>query len=184
MRVITWFMPVLLTACASGHQGTDRTADQVVRVVGPGGGQVRITANDPARPHVIGHPVERTWDALKAVYDSLEIPRDNLDDVQHVIGHSGTKAYRKLGIIPLTRIIDCGSTQGTPSADSYDIQISVLTHLVRDKSGMTEMTTHVEAVGRPMAFSSEYVRCSTKGELETTLVSLVKSKLAATAPGA
>lgn len=184
MRVIRWFLPAVLVACASGHQGTDRTADQVVRVVGPGGGQVRIRASDAARAHVIGHPVDRTWGALKAVFDSLEIPRDNLDDVQHVIGHSGTKAYRKLGIIPLTRIIDCGSTQGAPSADTYDVQIAVLTHLTRDKSGMTAMTTTVEAVGRPMAFSSEYVRCSTKGELEATLVDLVTARLAAKPPGA
>jgi hypothetical protein len=168
---------VCLTGCGSAHSGIDRTTDQTVRVAGAGGGEVRIRASDAARPTILAYPIDRVWDALKVVYDSLEIPKDNLDDVQHVIGHSGVKAHRRLGTIPLMRIIDCGSTQGTPSADSYDIQIAVLTHLTRGEGGLTNATTRVEAVGRPMAFAGEYVRCTTKGVLETMLVDAVKARL-------
>lgn len=178
MRVGAVIVPFLLGACASGHTGIDRTADQTVRVVGPGGGQVRMTSSDAARATTVAYPIDQTWGALKAVFDSLQIPKDNLDDVQHVIGHSGVKVHRVIGIVPLARIIDCGSTQGTPSAETYDIQIAVLTHLTQGKGGLTDMTTTVEAVGRPMAFSGEYVRCTTKGVLEKTLVDATKARLA------
>ena len=178
MRVVAVLIPVLLCACASPHPGIDRTADQTVRVFGPGGGQVRMTSSEAAGAVTIGYPIDQSWTALKAVFDSLEIPRDNLDDVSHVIGHSGAKVHRAIGRVPLVRIIDCGSTQGAPSAETYEVQIAVLTHLT-PKGGATEMTTTVEAVGRPMAFSSEYVRCLTKGVLERTLVDATKARLAA-----
>ena len=177
MRDVAAFMFVALAGCASGHPDIDRTADRSVRVVGPGGGQVRLTSSDAAKPTIVAFPIDRVWGALKIVYDSLGIPRDNLDDGLHVIGHSGVKAHRKLGIIPLLRIIDCGSTQGTPSADTYDIQIAVLTHLTPGAGGVTNVTTQVEAAGRPMAFAGEYVRCSTKGVLEATLVDAVRARL-------
>lgn len=180
MRVVAALVFIGLTGCASAHPGIDRATDQQVRIVGAGGsGQLRMTTSDVAKPTILAFPTDRVWSALKVVYDSLEIPKDNLDDAQHVIGHSGVKVHRRLGIIPLTRLIDCGSTQGTPSAETYDIQIAVLTHLTPGDGGTTNVTTQVEAVGRPMAFSGEYVRCSTKGVLETTLVDAVKSRLVA-----
>jgi hypothetical protein len=179
MRVIAALMFVAVAGCASGHPDIDRTADRTVRIVGAGGGQLRMTSSDAAKPTTVAFPIDRTWGALKAVYDSLEIPKDNLDDVQHVIGHSGVKAHRRLGTVPLSRIIDCGSTQGTPSADTYDIQISVFTHLTPGGAGMTNITTQVEAVGRPMQFAGEYVHCSTKGSFEAMLVDAVKARLLA-----
>lgn len=177
MRALAALLLFAVTGCASPHPGVDRTADRSVRIVGAGGGELRMTSSDAPKAATVAAPIDRAWSALKVVFDSLEIPKDNLDDAQHVIGHSGVKAHVRLGIVPLGRIIDCGSTQGTPSAESYDIQIAVLTHLTAGKGGMTDMTTTVEAVGRPMAFPGEYVRCSTKGVLERTLVDEVKARL-------
>jgi hypothetical protein len=84
--------------------------------------------------------------------------------------------HRVLGKIPLTRIIDTGSTQGFPSAESYDVQISVLTQAKSGEGGLATLTTTVQAVGRPMAFSGEYVRCSSKGVLETMIADGVKAR--------
>ena len=179
MRVVAVLVFVAVAGCASGPPVVDRTSDTQVRVVGAGAAQFRLTSSDAAKPTTVVFPVDRVWDALKLVYDSLQIPKDNLDDVQHVIGHSGLKAHARLGTIPLVRIIDCGSTQGTPSAESYDIQIAVLTHVTPGASGLTNVTTQVEAVGKPMAFAGDYVRCSTKGTLERMLVDAVKARLTA-----
>lgn len=183
MRALHAPLVVILTACASAHPDIDRTDERTVRVVGPGGGQLRLTSSDAAKPMTLAFPIDRAWGALKFVYDSLEIPKNNLDDVQHVIGHTGVKAHRRFGILPLSRIIDCGSTQGAPSAESYDIQIAVLTHLTPAEGGITNITTTVEAVGRPMQFSGEYVKCSSKGTLEAMLVDAVKTRLLSAPPG-
>ena len=107
----------------------------------------------------------------------VNITLDNLDETRRVVGHSGMKLHRTLGKTLLTKIIDCGSTQGFPSADSYEIQFSIFTQLSNGDNGTTRLATTVTAVGRPMAFAGEYVRCSTKGALESTIADAIRSRL-------
>ena len=166
-----------LAGCATGHAGAEQPSSESVRIVGSGSGNLRMTPSDGAKAVVIGAPVDRVWNVLRAVYDSLGITLDNVDEVRRVVGHSGMKLHRTLGKMPLTKIIDCGSTQGFPSADSYEIQFSIFTQLSSGDNGTTRLVTTVTAVGRPMAFAGEYVKCSTKGALESTIVDAVKSRL-------
>jgi hypothetical protein len=164
-----------LAACASS--GSTGESVQTVHVVGSGGGFLRVRGDDGAKLVGIDYPVNRVWDALPAVFDSLGLPISEHDPANHIIGISGMKAHKQLGKTSLAKYIDCGSAQGYPSAETYDIQLSVRTQVeARDKNATT-IGTVVEAVGRPMAFSGEYVRCTTKGALEETIVEAVKRQL-------
>jgi hypothetical protein len=137
-----------------------------------------MAPSEGAKVATIAAPVDRVWKVLPAIYDSLGITVDNLDEARRVIGHSGMKLHRQLGNTLLTKIIDCGSTQGFPSADSYEIQFSVFTQLTSGENGTTSVATMITAVGRPMAFAGEYVKCSTKGTLEGTIADAARAQVA------
>jgi hypothetical protein len=169
MRRIAVMFAVSLAACATGHSGTEQPSSESLRIVGSGGSNLRMAPSEGARVSTIAVPIDRAWSALPAIYDSLGIMTDNVDPARKVVGHSGMKLHRQLGKILLTKIIDCGSTQGFPSADSYEIQFSVFTQLASEESGKTKVSTMVTAVGRPMAFAGEFVKCSSKGVLESTI---------------
>jgi hypothetical protein len=79
----------------------------------------------------------------------------------------------------LVRLIDCGTTQGGPSADSYDIRLSVLTQVspAEGGGGGSTIVTTVDAMGRPVAFSGEYVRCTSTGSLETRIADAIQAQL-------
>src|SRR5262249_10496561 len=66
----------------------------------------------------------------------------------------------------LAKYIDCGTTQIGPNAESYDITLTLTTVLTAAENGATAMSINVEASAKPMAFSQEPFRCSTKGVLE------------------
>ena len=178
MRRTMMIVLVGVAGCATAHTGTEQTASESVRIVGAGGGNLRMAPSDGAKPVTVAASVDRVWAVLPAVFDSLGIAIDNLDAGHNVIGHSGMKLHRQLGKTPLTRVIDCGSTQGFPSAEAYEIQFSIFTQARKGDGGMTALTTTIQAVGRPMAFAGEYVKCSTKGTLETMIADGVKARVA------
>lgn len=169
MRGIVLLLAIALAGCATGHSGTEQPSSQSVRIVGSGAANLRMSPSDGSRQSMIAVPIDKAWKVLPAIYDSLGIMTDNVDPARKVVGHSGMKLHRTLGETLLTKLIDCGSTQGFPSADSYEIQLSVFTQLQNADAANTKVTTSLTAIGRPMAFAGEYVKCSTKGALEATI---------------
>lgn len=140
---------------------------------------MRVAASEGAARVTVAFPIDAVWSILPAIYDSLGIPVSAIDPNQRIIGNPGFKAHKKLGTTSLARYIDCGRTQGFPSADSYDIHLSITTQV---QSGPTQssaaISTLLEAAGRPMAFSGEYTRCSSLGALESAINDAVRKKLA------
>jgi hypothetical protein len=149
-----------------------------MQVAGGSGNNIAIgavaTAN--ANTSTVGYPLTSVWRDLPAVFDSLSIPIGTLDPAHHVIGNSGFKPRHRLGRTPLSRYIDCGSAQAMPSADTYDIQLSVLTQAQPADSGTTVSTT-VDAVGRPVETAGDYIHCSSKGVLEPLIVKMLTARL-------
>ena len=168
-----------LAACATSHPESSRPTAESVRVVGGDGamGSMRIAASEGAARADIAYPPDKVWDVLKEVYDSLSIPVGTVDPTRRILGNAGFKAHQRLGKTSLGRYIDCGRTQGFPSADSYDIYLSITTHVQPGRDGKSTLSTLVEAAGRPMAFSGEYTKCSTLGTLESAINDGVRKRL-------
>jgi len=158
---------IALAACASSKPGSAILSGPPETPIGTSA--VRIRATDGTTVSLIAFPLDRVWRALPSVFDSLGIPTNELDPVHHIMGNSGFKVHKRLGKVALSKYIDCGSTQGFPSADEYDVSLSVLSQVETDKSGQTSIATKVAATGRPMAFAAEYTQCTTKGLLESTI---------------
>jgi hypothetical protein len=171
---------VVLMACASPHGGQAPQQGAVETISVPrGSGSMNIPTVRSTTTGVatIASPVERVWGVLPAVYGSLGIPIATQDAESRVIGSSGLKLRRRLGNVSLTKYLDCGSSQGGPSADTYEIFLTVLTRATPGASGETTLSTTVEATGRPVSFSSGDVRCTTTGALEGRIAEGVKGEL-------
>ncbi|MEO8624264.1 MAG: hypothetical protein ABI625_24500 [bacterium] len=126
----------------------------------------------------IDYPVGKAFHALPAAFEALAIPITDVDTVHHSISNGGLKLRRQLGNVPLSRFIDCGTTQIGENADTYDVYLTVVSQLEENKtSGLATLNTTFEAMARPIAFSREYARCSTRGVLEKRIADAVKAQL-------
>lgn len=169
-----------LAACSSSSNvAQSAPVPETVRVVGGGAANIALGMNPTAadaHSTTLSATVADVWRVLPAAYDALGIPLSVVDSTTHLIGNSGFNLRRRLGSIPLVRLIDCGTTQGGPSAETYDIHMSVVTQ-VKPGDGGTIIGTTVEPMGRPAAFSGEYIRCSSTGVLESRLADAVRARL-------
>ena len=181
MRPVAILAMTGIVACASqSHAPSTATPEsERVRMGGQQTG-LRLSSTTVARADTLWLGIDRVWKALPAVYAVLEVPIASFDAEANVIGNSSVKLYRRLGKTPLTRYLDCGSTQIGPNADSYEVFLSVLTKLSRPQADTsnTAVVTTVEATARPIQFRGDPVRCSSKGALEARVIEVLKVQLA------
>lgn len=180
MRVLPFAFCAFVAGCASSGAGTpvDQTRPQMETI------QV-MTANGVAMPMAMVHdessygaavplPLNQAFLALRVVYDSLGIPVTTLDPTRHSIGNNSFRIRHLLAKVPLSRYINCGTTQGGPSADSYEIILSVTT-TVTQKGDSALVMSRVDGQGRPQSVAGDYVHCATTAQLETKIASMVRA---------
>lgn len=176
MRALIVLSFATFGGCASSTGGTPTPDRETVRVAGAG--NLRMAALDQATDTKISFPIGKVWHALPAVYEQLGIPITQADEPAHTIANGGLKIRRQLGTTPLSRYIDCGTTQIGENADSYDVYLTITSHVDEEPtSGLSILRITFEAMARPVAFSRDYSRCSSKGELEKRLADAVKAQL-------
>jgi hypothetical protein len=162
---------VALAACATSPGASPRT--ETVRVIGAGGA---MTAEIHPSDNLIGGdvpvPIDRAWTAVRVVYDSLRLSVARLDPATHTIESSTLRVRRRLGDVPLSRYLHCGTAQGGQSADSYEVQLTVRT-VLKPNEPATTVSTSVSAEGRPITLSGDYSPCTSTGNLEKRIVALV-----------
>ena len=175
-------LPLAFLGCSTSSTIQSAPPPETVRIVGsanPTGaismGVVPTAAS--ARSFSLFATADAVWQALPSAYESLGIPLSTSDDASRTLGNAGFNVRRRLGTVPLVRYIDCGSTQGGPSAETYDIRL-VVNSVVRPGEGSTSLATTVDAMGKPVAFSGEYIHCSSTGVLEARIADAVKARLA------
>lgn len=174
MRAVAILLLASLSACASSS-GTSSAG------TGPILGQGSVGRSTDARSTVftqtLAYPVDQVWRAMPAAFDSLKIPLNTLDAKTHTIGNDGFKIRQALGRTPLSSYIDCGRTQIGPNADSYEVVLTILTQVMPGDGGATKITTTFESSARPIAYSQEYSKCSSRGVLEAKIMDVVRGRL-------
>lgn len=178
---------VAAAACASSGGGASSstspapTTMETTRIAAGSGTMTMTTNRDIAtNEKTIGYPIDRVWAAVRAAYDSVAVPVAIFDGASHSVGNSALRVRRRLGDVALSKYLNCGSTQGFPSADTYEIQMSVLTQLQVDPASGgvgTIVLTTVQGQGRPMTISSEFTPCSSTGGLEKQIVDVANRAL-------
>jgi hypothetical protein len=159
----------LAGACASGGSPGGPSTTQSVTITGASGGTSAISITQEAQVHnqSVPAPITKVWSLLPGVFDSIGILPTSIDPATHTISNTAFKVHGRLKGVPLSRYIDCGnSTQIGPSADVYDVVMSIGAVAKPDDARNTDVALVFEAVGRPATFSQDYSRCSTTGALE------------------
>jgi hypothetical protein len=171
MRRVAVLWPIaaaIASGCASSGTGsTAGTSIETTRVATPVG-TTTLTSVSSLQPGFVTlrYPMDVVWRALPIAYDSIGIPIGKMDTLTRVVGNEGFKLRRKLGGVSLTRYLDCGQAQGFRSAETYEINLAVITQLQPADAGFTTAATTVQASAKPVNFAGEYAPCSSSGELE------------------
>jgi hypothetical protein len=164
------------TGCASSGDPTIGNAPepvQTTRIVGNGGSTEMRTSPGVGRGVVmVEGSLASVWQSLAAAYDSVGLTITTSSPGQGILGTESFKIRRKLKDVPLTRYIDCGNTQGGPSAETYEILLTVMTQLQPTADG-TRATTILQASGRPISLGGSYMTCGSTGRLEERIGELI-----------
>jgi hypothetical protein len=183
MRRALVLSALAITACSSKPQpDVAPLPQQTIRIPGSSGGvptTMGITHTTTPSVRTVGASVDAVWNALPAVYTALGIPIEDRNVAARTLGNPALKLRRRLGDVALSKYLDCGNTQGGPSADTYEIVLSVDTR-VRAAAGGADsavVTTIVDGRGRPVAFSADYVNCGSRGQLEKRFFDLLSVEL-------
>lgn len=182
MRRLAVVSAALLCACASSQQNTPAPppTEQTVRVAtvaGAPGRTISMTQGDDPSKRIVAAPAARVWNVLPAVYQTLGLPITDRNVQSQSIGTTSFKVRRRLGDAPLSRYLDCGDTQGSPSANSYDVLLTVTTRLAPAAGDSTTVSTTVAAQARPVFVSGEYVNCGSTRALERRFFDLLNVEL-------
>ena len=181
MRRAALVTVVLLSACASSKGPSSAPIpDQTLRIPtsnASGGSTIVVAQSESPSNRTIAAPAATIWNALPGVYETLGLPITDRNAEARTMGTSSFKIRRRLGNVPLSRYLDCGSTQGSASADSYEVLLTVTTQLMPAASDTTAVSTTVSAMARPVFVSGEYINCGTTRALEKRFFDLLNVAL-------
>ena len=175
--------------CASAGGGTTPPVPtptvQTERVVtsSGGGGLAVTTANldNNVKLLTTGTPAQ-VWSVLPQVYEELGIPLTVKNDAQRLIGNEGWRTRRSIGRVPMQRYLDCGRSGTIENAETYQINLSIMTSVTANPGGGSVVATILTATGRnPVTSSTQEVRCASQGDLEIRIRDMVQAKVAALA---
>lgn len=184
--VLNVFIVLAATACASSGSSTAAAPATTIvpvtqRIVSTTTAlNINTVAVNAGQSSAIVAPMEAAWTALNVVYNELKIPITTLVDAQHVIGNETFKTRRRIGPLPMQSILDCGNAQGIPNAETYDIQMSIMSYLTPNPKGGLTLVTRIDATGKSPNFSRDNaVICVSSGTLEKAMAEMVRKKTGA-----
>ena len=170
-----------MVACSRSGPVPDVSVAPVTdRVVSAGGSAINISRSteNVAIATVVAAGVDTVFATVLAVYKELAIPLTLVQAQQHIAGNETFKARRRIGGVAMQKYVDCGGTSGEPNAETFDMEISIVTYVVTRPQGGVTLSTRLSALGNDPRFGKDrQMRCSTTCELESWIGKLVKAKL-------
>lgn len=137
---------------------------------------VELQTRDVREEHAVPVPAVQAFDALPAAYAKLGIPAVAVVDTRggvYTIGVRNLHVHGSLAGTRLSRYIDCGSGSMRIPADSYDVSLSATTYVIPQGTAGSMLHTLVAADARDPADSRPAVRCTSTGQFEQQLASIV-----------
>lgn len=136
-----------------------------------------ITAdNSHAAVHRVAASLQRVWTDLPEVHAELGISVEVMNSGSQEIGNRRFVVRRMFAGNPLSTFLDCGTVVGVLIANTYRIEMSVLTSLRPSTSGGTELHTRVEGKAFDPGSSGGAVPCRTTGRLEQRIAGTVRER--------
>lgn len=176
MRALAPILVLALAACATTPpEESGGSAPRTVRIVDGSGNVTQLSTRSDmlANATLVEVEVARAWRALVGAYRELGIPVSEINSDERMLG-ANVRTRGRLGNARLSAYLDCGRTQGGPSADTYDVHMVVETRVLEGELNTSRVATLIEATARPSGFATGPVRCSTTGTLERRIVEQIR----------
>jgi hypothetical protein len=129
---------------------------------------VRTVTNHGVEMYAAPVALAKAWAVLPAVFASLRIPVTTTDATVHSAGNLSLRARGQLGALRPSKVLDCGSST-TAHADTYTLNVSILTQLRPSPDSGTLVYTQVEGTARNEGTGANRLRCSSTGYLERAI---------------
>ena len=174
-RIVVAIGVLSTAACSAATTSTQRTESTYI----PGAGVLSVTSENGTVGVVMGAPLQAVWRVLPTAFDSAGVALTLIDPKKHLMANEGFKIRQKLKNERLSTYFECGTTQVGPNADSYELYITVNSFLepLKGDTTRTRMTVAVTAAAKPLQFSQDYSRCTSKTILERKMLYVVAAAL-------
>jgi len=151
-------------ACASAPPaGTPPTSDRVLATSDQGVFR-DYDQGSHNLVHIAASP-DSVFSLLHAVYGELGVEVKLLNRETGEIGNRAFTKYYRLGGVELHKYVGCGTTMTGPGADSYRVQMSLVSYVARDGTGST-VQTQLSARADDPGSSKGWLSCLSTGALE------------------
>jgi hypothetical protein len=167
-------------ACASSQSPSSGTlAAPSERMVAVDDQNIYRTTVLPNTKAPIPAPPGRVFEAVKAVYEELEIPPGTYDPTTGRLGNSDFWKQRRLGGQPMSTYLSCGESFTGPAANNYRIYISLNSKVHPDgQASQLETAFHAQAQNME-GTSADRIPCGSTGRLEERIRKAVLLKVGA-----
>lgn len=169
-RAAIGLLAVITSACAGNAAepvGAPRqTSVAVTSEAGSYTYAVRMTHEDYVARADLDVPVDRVFAALSEAYQRVGLPSPELDAATYHGKVDGIRVMRRLGDVPLSRYLECGSGIAGAYADTHRVTLFVNTALEPVGADQTIVRTRVEATGAPTGGGGGTRPCTSMGALE------------------
>jgi hypothetical protein len=154
------------SACASNQASESASAPATV-------GASRRAQTYIAIATPVGVSPDSAYQLLTRVYAMLEIPMVGVDE-KRTIGNDDLKVRHRIAGLAMQNVVDCGEKLGSLNAETWDIDMNLLSYVKADPSGGSQVLTRIQAMGnRPEGSNLRQTSCATTGALEKKIGDMV-----------
>jgi hypothetical protein len=122
--------------------------------------------------------VDEAWAVLPGVYQELGIPLSLNDNVRKQLGNAGWRVRRTIARVPAQRYVECGSSGSMENAETYQLNLSIITSILPNPNGGSVVSTAISGTGKNIVTSSSAeVKCTSKGDLEIRIRDMVQKAM-------
>ena len=172
----------LAAACASaGSGGTETAVAPVTTSLVNTGGTMNISGAETYTAISTAVPVSQdsAYQLIRRVYRELEMPVTIENGSNRSVGNEVLRVRRRLAGMLMQNIVDCGDKMGLKNAETWDIEMNILSYATKNPEGGANVLTRIQALGHdPSVSGRDQIPCATTGDLEAKIGNLVKAKVA------
>lgn len=176
LRALPVLLGLVVVLSAGLSTPVDAQAPIVVRaLVGKNG---RVISDTMGTRYELAHPPGRVFAALAEVYADLKVETSLRDSAQLQIGNESFIKRGALGGRRMSAVLDCGVNMAGPRADSYRIDIGMVSFVTAVGPNAAIMRTAFLGTALDVGEAARpTVACYTMGAMERRVLELVTQKL-------
>ena len=165
-----------LCGCASSGTPTIESTTPRQATIYQGEGGTILAERPRGATATIAAPPAMVWLAAKKVYADLDVPIAVENPSAHQIGNQNFYKTRQFAGESMVNLVDCGSGMTGPKAATYRIYMSLLTDILTDGKGGTQIQTTFVPMGQDISGgSADRIPCGSTGRLEQLFLDRVKA---------